>query len=178
MPQVLISDKPKRKARIINEQSFKDSLIRVNNTMHKALFCILYGTGARIGEIVRTLRKGDIEFEADGYLKINFITEKHRKNPLREVYISPERHFLIEPILRWKEMCMEETLFTLSRQRAWKLTDKYFGTKPHSFRHTDATRSGQRGLNPWEMQQRYGWADFSSSESYIMATAQDSKKKI
>jgi len=145
--------------------------------MHHALFCLLYGSGARISEIVRKLKPSDIELDGDGYLKINIITLKHRKNPLREVFISPKRQWLIDSILFWKRNCPFEVLFPISRQRAWALANRYFDTKTHSFRHSDATRSGKLGNNPWEMQQRFGWAKLDSSMPYVMASGEDSKRK-
>jgi len=166
------------KAKIISEKEFISSLERVTNPMHKALFCVLFGTGVRVGELVRKLSKDDIELMDNGHIKLQVETEKHRKRPLRVVYIPPSRDFIIRPILFWMEHCPTDILFTLSRQRAWKLTRKFFETKTHSFRHTDATRSGKRGFNIWEMKQRYGWADIKSSEAYVYASAEDSIKKL
>lgn len=169
--------KPKQKARIITDKEMYNTLLFINNAGHKALMALLFGTGARIGEVVRKISAADIHYNEETHLiKAEIETEKREHNPVRTVII--EQTFLFVPILSWCAVKKDEPwLFPMSRQRAHRLVQRYFKTKPHSFRHTHATYLG-RMMNEFELCQQMGWSNINSAQPYIHINASDAERKL
>jgi len=95
----------------------------------RALFCLLYLTGARIGEVARRLKKKDFEaikLRDSQFLVVDVYTEKNRKHPNRRVPISMEREKdLIKYVLEYLERLKDEdVLFPFTIQRAWQIVSK------------------------------------------------------
>jgi len=169
--------KPQQKARIITDKEMNNALYLITNAGHRALMALLFGTGARISEVVRSISAADIHYdEKNNCLEIEITTEKRKHNPVRTVIVDYD--FLIVPILSWLVIQKDEPyLFSMSRQRAHRLVQRYFNTKPHSFRHTHATHLG-RMMNGFELCQQMGWARIDSAQPYIHIDASDAKRKM
>lgn len=108
------------------------TLSKIENHNHKMLFKFLWMSGVRITEAV-SLRKRDIDFD-------NFLMEvrwlKSRKYQKRILPIHPLLRDLLQ--LYSANFKADDRIFSMSRQRAWQLSKKYFGDKPHRFRHSFA----------------------------------------
>jgi site-specific recombinase XerD len=95
----------------------------------RALFCLLYLTGARIGEVTRRLRKKDFEtikLKGSQFLIVDLYTEKNRKHPTRRVPVNMEReNYLVNYVLEYLELLKDEdVLFPFTIQRAWQIVSK------------------------------------------------------
>lgn len=90
-----------------------------------ALFCLLYLTGGRVGEVLR-LKKRDFEIIRVGGIKfliVEMYTEKHRKHPMRNVPINMEKEMeLLRPIFLYLDKLRnKDKLFAFTIQRAWQI---------------------------------------------------------
>jgi site-specific recombinase XerD len=95
----------------------------------RTLFSLLYLTGARIGEVVKRLRKKDFEtikLKSSQFLVVDIFTEKNRKHPTRRVPINIEREKdLVKYVLEYLELLKDEdVLFSFTIQRAWQIVSK------------------------------------------------------
>jgi integrase len=136
----------------------KASISDIENTSHRGLFSTLYGTGARVGEVVGGeknkqiggLTVSDIRFEnymtggnTQEFMVIALETQKNRNHPMREIPINSEK----EPwIVANIKQCVDnskifgtEKLFPYTPRYVRYLSDKIFGTNPHILRHSRAT---------------------------------------
>jgi integrase len=92
----------------------------------RALFCLTYLTGARVGELVKRVRKKDFEFariQDKDFLVIELYTEKNRRHPIRKIPIPIEKEErLVSFILEYlDELGDRSKLFDFTKQRAWQI---------------------------------------------------------
>jgi site-specific recombinase XerD len=93
----------------------------------RALFCLLYLTGARIGELVKRLKKGDFEFvsvRSKPFLIVELYTEKNRRHPIRKIPIPVEKEKqLIDFVTEYLDKLEgDSVVFNFTIQRAWQIT--------------------------------------------------------
>jgi site-specific recombinase XerD len=97
----------------------------------RALFCLLYLTGARIGEIVKRVKKKDFELikmQDKSFLVVELYTEKNRKHPIRIVPISMDKESaLANYVLDYLNgLKSEDVLFNFTIQRSWQIIRHVF----------------------------------------------------
>ncbi len=153
----------------------------------KAILEILYGTGARISEVVE-LSISDIDL-SESLLKVLGKGNKERIVPLgryaeRAVisWLCPEGRGMFEP-KRWASRDDSEALFLnrrggrLSRQGGWGIVKKY-GSKiglgarlsPHTLRHSCATHMLEHGADIRTVQELLGHASISTTQIYTQVS--------
>jgi integrase len=138
--------------------SIHRTISEIENPKHRALFSILYGTGARVGEVVGGeknkriggLNASDVRIEKQTtggivkeFMVIALETEKNRNRPIREIPISTENEpWLCQYIKEYSDQCKvigTDKLFSYSPRYVRMLSEKIFGTHPHILRHSRAT---------------------------------------
>lgn len=107
-------------------------LNKIENGTHKMLFTTLWFTGLRISEIL-SLKKKDIDFQN---YTLEALWQKSRKYNYRIVPIHPTIKSMLE--IYCANFKSDERIFPMTRQRAWQLSQEYFGGNPHMFRHSFA----------------------------------------
>ena len=149
----------------------------------KAMMEILYGTGARISEVV-ALSVSDLDL-SEKLLKVLGKGNKERIVPLGRYaetalmrWLSPDGRGKLEPE-RWVSRDDSEALFLnrrgrrLSRQGGWGIVKKY-GSKvglgaqlsPHTLRHSCATHMLEHGADIRTVQELLGHASISTTQIY------------
>ena len=149
----------------------------------KAMMEILYGTGARISEVV-SLSISDLDL-SEKLLKVLGKGNKERIVPLGRYaetalmrWLSPDGRGKLEPE-RWASRDDSEALFLnrqgrrLSRQGGWGIVKKY-GRKvglgaqlsPHTLRHSCATHMLEHGADIRTVQELLGHASSSTTQIY------------
>tara|TARA_B100000686_G_C16770102_1_gene964520 strand:+ start:1394 stop:2323 length:930 start_codon:yes stop_codon:yes gene_type:complete len=153
----------------------------------KAILEVLYGTGARISEVV-ALSISDIDL-SESLLKVLGKGNKERIVPLGryaeralENWLCPEGRGKFEPE-RWSSRDDSEALFLnrrgrrLSRQGGWGIVKKY-GSKiglgellsPHTLRHSCATHMLEHGADIRTVQELLGHASISTTQIYTQVS--------
>ncbi len=153
----------------------------------KAIVEILYGTGARISEVV-ALSISDLDL-SEKLLKVLGKGNKERIVPLGRYaesalikWLSPEGRGSFEPE-RWASRDDSEALFLnrrgrrLSRQGGWGIVKKYgagigLGARlsPHTLRHSCATHMLEHGADIRTVQELLGHSSISTTQIYTQVS--------
>lgn len=155
--------------------------------MWKALFALVYLTGARIGEILKVTTPEDFKMiERDGkkILLVTLYNEKNRKRKIKKIPIYPitenERiltNYIIEFVNTFGEK--EKPLWNISHQRAYKIFLKYLNMNPHFLRHLRLTHLvTDFNFNEHELKMFAGWSDTRPASAYIELRWTDILKKF
>ena len=149
----------------------------------RAILEVLYGTGARITEVVN-LSLGDLD-HADNLIKVLGKGDKERIVPVGRfamkalhAWLKPEGRGSFEP-KEWKSRRDSEALFLntrgarLSRQGGWGIVKKYgakvgLGSKlsPHTLRHCCATHMLEHGADIRTVQELLGHSSITTTQIY------------
>ena len=149
----------------------------------RAIIEVLYGTGARITEVVN-LSLGDLD-HADNLIKVLGKGDKERIVPVGRfamkalnAWLEPEGRGSFEP-KEWKSRRDSEALFLntrgtrLSRQGGWGIVKKYgakvgLGSKlsPHTLRHCCATHMLEHGADIRTVQELLGHSSITTTQIY------------
>ena len=150
----------------------------------RALFIIIYLTAARITEVVRELKKKDIERQTKNGMDIILFKIPNRKNPNKSYKEIP---VVIENNKRFIEMIKEHTdnlndediIFDISQQRAGVLLLKEFGVNPHYLRHVRLTHLVTvYDFNDQDLVNYAGWTDSQPTTTYVSLRYSDYLKKL
>ena len=149
----------------------------------RAILEVLYGTGARITEVVN-LSLGDLD-HANNLIKVLGKGDKERIVPVGRfamkalnAWLEPEGRGSFEP-KEWKSRRDSEALFLntrgtrLSRQGGWGIVKKYgakvgLGSKlsPHTLRHCCATHMLEHGADIRTVQELLGHSSITTTQIY------------
>lgn len=153
----------------------------------RALLELLYGTGARISEVVGlSLRDLDLD---DALCRLFGKGSKERVVPLGRhalaalgAWVAAEGRGALEP-RRWQSRDDAEALFLnhrggrLSRQGAWGVVKKHGGAvglgarlSPHTLRHCCATHMLDHGADIRTVQELLGHASISTTQVYTLVS--------
>ena len=179
---------PKGLPKAISEEAVNELLAAIEGDdpvarRDRAILEILYGTGARITELVN-LSLGDID-QTENLLKVLGKGNKERIVPVGRFAMKALREWL-EPAGRghfepeiWKSRDDSEALFLnnrggrLTRQGGWGVVKKY-GAKvglganlsPHTLRHCCATNMLEHGADIRTVQELLGHASITTTQVY------------
>jgi integrase/recombinase XerD len=154
----------------------------------RAILEILYGTGARITEVV-SLSLGDIDY-VENLLKVLGKGNKERIVPIGTFamqalkdWLKPSGRGLLEPEV-WKSRNDSEAIFLnrrggrLTRQGGWGIVKKYgaqvgLGSKlsPHTLRHCCATHMLEHGADIRTVQELLGHASITTTQIYTKVSS-------
>lgn len=175
--------RPKRSKDLPNTLSQEEVFAIINapkNIKHKAILHTIYGSGLRIGEVIR-LRIQDVRSD-DGYL---FIKDSKGKKD-RHTVLSP---FLLD-LLRayykahkpsyWLFEGRDGGQYTArSIQKIFRSAVKETGSNPwstpHTLRHSFATHLMQRGVNIRYIQTALGHSNIKTTEIYTQVISINNK---
>jgi site-specific recombinase XerD len=160
-----------------------------------ALFCLLYLSGARIGEVVKRLRKKDFEtikLKGSQFLIVDLYTEKNRKHPNRRIPVNMEREKdLIKYVLEYMELLSDEDiLFPFTIQRAWQIVSKIlikykkvsknkFLNANHFLRHCRLTHLVVNyDFNDQDLVKYCGWTNSIPATTYSHLRYKDLARKM
>jgi len=162
----------------------------------RALFSLLYLTGARIGEIVKRVKKKDFEFirfQNKQFMIVELYTEKNRLHPLRRTPISIEKEKeLVDYVTQYMENLEDEDyLFPFTKQRAWQIINlilRYnkprnrknkFMNANHFLRHCRLTHLVTNyDFTDQDLVQFTGWANSIPAKSYMHLRFKDLARKM
>lgn len=149
-------------------EQIKGMIQRVQGLQHRALFCLMYGTGCRVGELVK-IRAQDCylqEVQGKKVLLIKIFTEKNPKQKTRVCPINCEKeNWIVTPIADYIGDKEKGLLFDYSTRWVNNLSNKAFGFGPHNFRHIRYTHFGTKLPKPIA-KQFFGWASDKPMEVY------------
>jgi site-specific recombinase XerC len=146
----------------------------------RALFVAEYLSNSRVSEIVRKLRKIQIqvtEFKGKRFLMFNDLsTSKNKKHPLRNIPVNIEREKALVDVLTEYMQGFEddELLFDVSRVQAWRIMKGLHGHTNHFQRHTRITHLATiYGLSAISIQRMAGWTNLAPMSVYAHLVWQD-----
>ena len=169
----------------------KQLVDEIHDTEVKAFVATQYGTGARIGELIRYTHRytnGKIHHTA-GLLKSKIDEEEKyysfwipnfknaNRDQKRAVIVKSEK-WLIEPILAHLEYCGEQ-VFRWKEARARQLVREAIGFSSHYLRHSRAQHLVDLfNFNSYELMDTMGHANLNTSVAYVLASPRERAKKI
>lgn len=159
----------------------------IQNDTHRAFFALLYLTGARVSELLSTLKLKNFDIQKisgrDFLIVANIPTLKRREAAPRTIPINMEIEYdLVNCIVRYLEF-REPThiLFPYKRRYMYNLSIRYFGKQisPHYFRHLRNTHlAADYGLDGFHLKQFNNWASVKSADFYIHLNPKDLAKRM
>ena len=155
-----------------------------NASRNKLIFEFLYGTGARISELVNT-DLDDIDFESN-IVKIRFGKgSKQRIIPLGKQlkiainnYLTRERNALASSKKSCNSLLLNSRGARLSRQSIWKVINKIAlqnnlaELTPHTLRHAFATHLLEGGADVRVVQELLGHSSVNTTQIYTHITVE------
>jgi integrase len=154
----------------------------------RALIAFLYLTGARVSEIVKTIKVYDIDnedFEGIPFMVINNLPCLKRKkgNEAKRnigININKEREFVQIVANYIEKLKPDDYLFSISRQHAYNIVRRFDDQRwPHYFRHLRLSHlSTLYGLSSAELRQYTGWTDDKPAAVYVHLNWKDVAKRM
>jgi integrase len=161
---------------IPNKAQILSVIGKITNVRDRALFSVVYLTGARIREIVRRLLPSNITVEPveeagnKEFLLINVYTEKRRRNDIYRnipIPIDTNKEF-VAWIQDWaQDKNPVNPLFSISGRHAGRLCHKWLGFNPHFLRHIRTSHLSSAGYSEQELVKWNGWADSRMASRYV-----------
>lgn len=181
-------------------------MIKAKPPIAQGLCSIMYGTAARIGELIHYnhsykvikrdgnkrywtgeyrrkktegLRKSEVRIGRDGIL-ITLNNFKNRKREEKEVYISNKREaWLCELIKNYVANHKDGYLFPMYRNTAMTLVKNSIGITSHNLRHSRLTHLVRHfGFSNYEIKETAGHASLETSSAYVHLRPGDIKHKL
>ena len=161
---------------VLSEEEVIKILNQPSNIKHRAILHTIYGSGLRVGEVIR-LRVHDVRSD-DGYLFIkdskgkkdrHTVLSPHLLKLLREYYIEHKpSYWLFEG--QSGDQYSARSIQNIFR-KAVKETGANPWSTPHTLRHSFATHLMQRGVNIRFIQNALGHASSKTTEVYTRILA-------
>jgi len=161
---------------------------------YQALVAFLYLTGCRVSELVgnksrdyprKPIFRHQVERTFFNNVPILMIKDvpvlKRKSNMTRNVPVVIEREKpFVDILLAYiKNMGMDDVLFPMTRQTAWKIVNKQLGLWPHYFRHLRNTHlTREYGLSGHELKNFNGWASAMMADNYVHLNWRDIASKM
>ncbi len=154
---------------IIGKKDLLKRISKVNNPRYRAMFVLLYGTGLRVGELVR-LKVCDFNKE-----RKEIIIKKGKGSKDRLVrYTDSIRRELIPYFMQRKPSQWffhgEDPDNYVSRSTVEKKCRKYLDAHPHQLRHCFAVNFIECGGSIYALKEILGHKDIRTTEHYLRMT--------
>ncbi|KKU26818.1 MAG: phage integrase family protein [Candidatus Magasanikbacteria bacterium GW2011_GWA2_46_17] len=163
--------KPRTLPAVITKQEVRRMIEGIKNPKHQCVIQLLYGTGMRVGELVR-LRMWDIDFER------NLIGVVRGKGAKDRLVLLPKT---LVPILRKQRQLKKNGDFLFTNTRGDRLTEATIqkivfsaarnagitkNVTPHTLRHSFATHLLEAGVDIRIIQELLGHAKLATTQIY------------
>lgn len=155
-----------------SKEYIHECLSRIENHRHKMLFVFLWQSGVRITEAI-SLKKKDIDFK-NSVMRVKW--QKNRKHKVRVVPLHPTLSQVLE--VYTAPLKADDRVFSLTRQRAWQLSKKYFGGHPHQFRHSFAVNWLRQGGDLIVLHRILGHSRIQTTMEYLKIVPTDQAKEL
>ena len=149
-----------------------ECLNNIEKPCDKMICSFMWFTGCRITEVV-SLQKQSLNFK-DHLITIRWL--KSRKYNYRVIPMHPHLKGLLE--IYTGTMKAEQTLFPITRQRAWQIIQKYFKGHPHQLRHSFAVNWLKCGGDIVTLSRMLGHSDIKVTMVYLRIVPQDIGKEL
>jgi integrase len=166
----------------INFPTPNDIIVKARNIKSlktRALFIILYLTGGRISEVVKSIAKCDVSEPTIDGKKIMIIRMRNRKNKRtlfkNQVIVYEMEKELVDMLKEFIDpKDIEDIFFNYSYVRAWKVLKKYVGYNPHWIRHIRLTHLVTYfDFNDRELVTFAGWSNSDPAREYVKMRISD-----
>ncbi len=155
----------------------------ITNPRDKALVSLLFLTGARISEVVKSVRKKDIRIkslEGRDIVVFNIFTKKRRKALFRKIPV-PRNDRLLDSVMDYiRDKKENDLLFDFTRQWALYLIKKYERRYwLHLLRHSRLTElASEKDFTDQQLTAFAGWSDSRPSKFYVHLRWKDLARKL
>lgn len=178
-------DMKKNPVRVLSYQDLFEGIMGIESGEEKAFVSLLYLTGARVSEIVKTIRAGDVEvFQDDGvqYLKVRNmpILKRRDKEATRhpEILLKGKEKVLAENVITHCR-ASKGVLFDISRRTGYNWVHKHTGFYPHYLRHARTTHLAEYAdFDPADLQKFIGWANLNMAGRYTHLSMKKLRHKL
>jgi len=153
----------------------KDGINNISDPKAKLLILTLAYTGLRVSEVI-CIYKGDINFK-DGFMEVKHL--KSRKYERRIIPIRDELKNIL--FMATTSLNNLDRIFPYTRQYVYQLTQKYFKTNPHCFRHSFAVHFLRTSTDPMALEllrQLLGHSNILVTMEYLKVVPMQIKKAL
>lgn len=164
------SRNPKKLPVDVTEKEFEDLLEVTQAMRHKVAFLLAWGSGLRIGEVVR-LQRNEVDLDQKRIRVNQGKGQKDRIVPLVKGF--KEKH--LEHIPMQMETRSLQKAFKLYAEKSGLLTKKP-SVHFHSLRHGFATHCLRSEINLRSIQQMLGHNDLGTTAIYLQVSPEESMK--
>jgi len=156
---------------VLSKEEIRKMIALTKNPKHNCMLCLLYGTGLRVGELVR-LRMEDIDVFR------GIIAVRHGKGAKDRFVMLPGN---LKEILTKQSQIKKSSDFLFTNGRGWRLTEatvqkvvKHAAERagvnrdvsPHTLRHSFATHLLENGTDIRYIQELLGHAKLQTTQIY------------
>lgn len=163
----------------ITFESYQELVKKISGPRNELLIRLLWDTAGRITEILNIRAKDVYDEKIRIYNLKRGYDDPYQKGNIRLVHPSDQTY---EQVEEWRErrgLIGEDTLFTISRQRAWGIVtsrcERYDITTvlnnrphPHTFRHSRAINMINDGVPPSRVAKYLGHKRLSTTYEYYL----------
>lgn len=165
------TSKPKKLPVEVTEDEFTQLLTSTKQMKHKIAFLLAWGSGLRIGEVIR-LQKEEVNLD-DKQIRINQGKgKKDRIVPLPRGF--KEKHMEFIPF-DFKDRSLQKTFRLYSEKSGLK--EKKPTVHFHSLRHGFATQCLRKGIGLRSIQLMLGHSDLSTTAIYLQLAPVEALKE-
>lgn len=174
------------KMRMPSRQELLNIVNKIYNLEHRAFICFMYLTGARISEVVKEVKKYQLEYQTINkvpFLIVNNVKTLKRRTPVYRripIPLTRKEGGFVKSFIDYVEPLPKETvLFNFSRKFAWKLIRDKTYLFPHYLRHVRLTHlKTEYGYDALDLKQFTGWKDTRPAEVYAHLDVRNIAEKM
>lgn len=157
--------KEQRLPNVLSKEQIKDGMNKINNIKHLCIVKLLYGCGMRLGDVLNM--KPHWIRRNEGVIKIE------QGKGLKDRIVMLDASLLADLEKYYRSYKPVEYMFNgqfsnrYSMKSIQNITHKYFGTNPHTLRHSFATHLMEGGTNLKLIQDMLGHSSSKTTEIYL-----------
>jgi len=155
-----------------NKDFILDKLKQITNPRDKFFCMFLFMSGVRVSEAI-SIKKQDIDLE-NKTMRVDWL--KSRKYLHRNVPIHSQLCNMLE--IYTGKLNKDDKVFDFSRQQAWNITQKWFNSNPHIFRHSFAVNYLREGGRIENLCRLMGHTNIKTTMEYLKIVPVDLGKEL
>jgi len=183
---------------LLNRPALLAKIRQMSSKRNRALAAFIYLTGARISEILGTIKripdspdieiipikKEDIEIiESDDLMIVHNVACLKRKDKLPRrtipIIMSQERGFVDIFLSHFNDLQDEDNLFNIKRKQAWNIINKELGIFCHFLIHERCTHLvTHKAFTDLDLKQFRGWSSTMMASTYTHLNYTDLARKM